>query len=98
MTLTADNWKNKRGTKDRACKCGSWKQHWINMSGEAWPALCSVAGCTNPASVGGHIINPDVSGEYIVPMCESHNGVDYSFDLKGDITLVSANKSQTCEK
>lgn len=98
MTLTADNWKNKRGTKERDCRCGSWKQHWINMSGEAWPSLCCVAGCTNPASVGGHIINPDVSGEYIVPMCESHNGVDCSFDLKGDITLVSANKSRTCEK
>lgn len=34
MTVTCNGWKNKAGTQDRKCKCGSWKQHWINNSGK----------------------------------------------------------------
>lgn len=92
MGITASNWKNKKGTGGRTCKCGTWKQHWINNSGEAWPKMCSVDGCSNAATLGGHIINASVSGEKIVPMCDSCNKVDYEFDLKGGITVVSANK------
>jgi hypothetical protein len=54
---------------------------------------CSVLGCSSAPTLGAHVINPDVTGEKIVPMCDSCNGVDESFDLKGGITLVSA----TCE-
>lgn len=44
------------------------------------------------------VINSDVSGEKIVPMCESCNKLTGCFDLKCGVTLVSANKSETCEK
>lgn len=92
-TITATGWKNKRGTALRSCKCGAWWQHWVNKSGESWPAQCSVAGCSSAPTLGAHVTNPDVAGEKIVPMCGSCNGADGSFDLKGGITLVSA----TCE-
>lgn len=98
MTLKAEGWKNKKGTSNRSCNCGSWKQHWINCSGKSWPAKCSISGCTNTATLGAHIINSDVSGEYIVPACDSCNKLDSEFNLKGGITLVSANKQKTCEK
>ena len=98
MSLTAKGWKNKKGTGERSCRCGSWKQHWLNFSDEKWPATCSVAGCNNSATLGAHIFNSNESGEYIVPACESCNKLDSEFDLKVSITLVSANKSQTCEK
>lgn len=98
MGITADGWKNKEGTGIRSCNCGSWKQHWINYSGEPWPSECSVKGCTNTATLGAHIINSNVSGEKIVPACDSCNKLSGEFSLKGGITLVSANKSETCDK
>lgn len=97
-TVTANNWKNKKGTSNRSCSCGSWKQHWINNSGKSWPSTCSISGCNNNATLGLHIINSNVSGEKIVPACDSCNGLDSEFNLKGGITLVSANKSDTCDK
>lgn len=96
MNMTEKNWKNKKGTKERHCGCGTWKQHWINNSGKQWPTKCSVAGCNNSATLGAHIINKNVSGEYIVPACESCNQLDSEFDLKYGTTLVSANKQKTC--
>lgn len=92
------NWKNKSGTGGRSCACGSWKQHWINFSGKSWPNQCSVSGCTNTPTLGGHVFNTAVEGERIVPMCDSCNKREGSFNLKVGVTLVKANKSETCEK
>lgn len=96
MSLTAFNWKNKGGTGKRTCKCGSWKNHWLKFSKKPWPSQCSVYGCTNPPTLGAHIINTNVIGEKIVPMCESCNKLSGVFDLKGGITLVEANVANTC--
>lgn len=99
MALNAEAWKNKNGTSDRECNCGSWKQHWINNSGEEWLKTCSVKGCNNVATFGAHIINTTEKGEWIAPTCEScNNKRNVEFDLKGGIRLVSANKSKTCEQ
>lgn len=95
--MTAKGWKNKRGTGNRSCGCGSWKKHWINCSGKPWPRECSVLGCDHPATLGAHIINSNESGEYIVPTCAECNAMNLEFDLKGGITLVSANKQKTCD-
>ena len=99
MSITATGWKNKKGTSNRSCNCGSWKQHWINCSGKAWPEKCSISGCNNSATLGAHIYNTSssVTGEYIVPACDSCNKLDSEFSLKGGITLISANKQNTCE-
>jgi len=96
MSITASGWSNKKGTADRSCNCGTWKDHWIKYSGKTWPMSCSVNGCSNSATLGAHVWNPAVTGEKIVPMCASCNGLTGSFDLKGGITLESANKSETC--
>jgi len=98
MSMTANGWKNKSGTSDRKCGCGSWKNHWINCSGKSWPKNCSVNGCANDADRGLHIINSQVSGEYIVPGCASCNSKSGEFNLNGGVTLVSANKQNTCEQ
>jgi hypothetical protein len=97
MSVTATGWANKKGTAGRSCKCGSWKQHWLNSTKKSWPKNCSVKGCSESPTLGAHIYNPDVTGEKIVPMCSSCNGLDSKFDLKIGITLVSANKLETCE-
>lgn len=98
MGVTCSGWSNKNGTGIRNCSCGSWKQHWINYSGKTWPSICSVDGCSNKPTLGAHIINSSVSGEKIVPMCDSCNGLSDSFNLRGGVTLVSANVSDTCGK
>ncbi|AFM40973.1 hypothetical protein Desaci_1998 [Desulfosporosinus acidiphilus SJ4] len=98
MGVTPDGWKNKGGTGKRSCNCGSWKQHWINASGKSWPSKCSIKDCSNDATLGAHIINSSVSGEQIVPACDSCNKLSGEFSLKVGITLISANKQNTCEK
>jgi hypothetical protein len=55
-------------------------------------------GCNHKATLGAHIINNNVPGEYIVPACDSCNKSSTEFDLKGGIKLVSANRQKTCEK
>lgn len=99
MSITATGWKNKKGTSNRSCNCGSWKQHWINCSKKEWPKKCSISECNNSATLGAHIYNTSssVTGEYIVPACDSCNKLDSEFSLKGSITLISANKQNTCE-
>ncbi|WNC17909.1 hypothetical protein [Brevibacillus brevis] len=96
-TVTAVGWKNKKGTGGRSCNCGSWKDHWINNSGKSWPSTCSIANCNNRPTLGAHVINSNVSGEKIIPACDSCNKLNGEFTLKGGITLVSANKQQTCQ-
>ena len=98
MANVYENWKNKNGTENRSCKCGTWKQHWINFSGEEWPIFCSVSGCFNFAELGAHVINSKVSGEKIVPMCKGCNNKSTDFNIREGTVFVDANVSNTCEK
>lgn len=96
MSITASGWKNKVGTKDRSCSCGDWKTHWVKFSKKTWPTTCSVGGCTSKATLGAHVINTDVAGERIVPMCDSCNKLTGTFSLKVGTGVPSANKAETC--
>lgn len=42
--------------------------------------------------------NSKVNGEKIIPACDSCNKKTGEFSLKEGVTLVSANKQETCEK
>jgi hypothetical protein len=95
--LSSKRWKNKNGTGDRECKCGSWKQHWKNFSTKNWPITCCIYGCGNSANLGAHVISHEVSGEWIIPVCDSCNQRDDIFYVKDGTEFVSANKSKTCE-
>ena len=91
-------WKNSKDTGDLSCSCGSWMKHWVKNSGKPWPDVCSVTGCNGKAALGGHVINPNVTGVRIVPLCDSCNKLASTFSLKGGVTLPSSNKSLTCDK
>lgn len=95
MSVSCNGWGNKNGTAQRVCSCGSWKQHWINESSKSWPRECSVSGCSSRPVLGAHVYHPDVSGERIVPMCDSCNKNASKFSLKGGTNIPSANRS-TC--
>jgi hypothetical protein len=97
--MIKSGWKNKGGTSELPqCGCGTWKQHWINVSGKKWPTKCAVDGCTNSAEVGAHICNPEVQGVQIAPFCKECNAQETSFEfsLKDNVELVSANRAKTC--
>lgn len=90
MTLPTTGWSNAVGTKDDRCPCNAWKDHWTRNSGMPWPHSCSVENCSGRADVGAHVENSAVQSTWIVPMCDSCNGLDDSFSLKGGVTLVPA--------
>lgn len=89
-------WKNKKGTANRTCSCGSWKKHWMNFSTEPWPLFCSVEDCLNIATLGGHVINSSSRTEYIIPLCDKCNKRDDVFSIEEDTIFVPANVSETC--
>lgn len=98
MSLPIDGWSNASGTVNKTCTCGTWKQHWLNYSGKAWPSSCAVKECFFPPTLGGHVQNPGVVGILIAPLCDSCNGRGDIFMLKGGVALPSANQSLTCAK
>ena len=96
ITLPSNGWKNKVGTSDRSCGCGSWKQHWINGAGKDQPRYCSVYGCSNQATLGAHIYNSNVESEWIAPLCDSCNKISSEFSLSDGSTVVPTNKNNCC--
>lgn len=97
MSIPTTGWANKAGTALRNCKCGTWKNHWVKFANKIWPASCSVSGCNSAATLGAHVINSAVTGERIVPMCDSCNKLTGKFTLKTGITVPSANTQETCK-
>jgi hypothetical protein len=92
--------KNINGTSDNTCKCGSWLRHWEIFSNQK-ASFCSESACTKGATVGAHVQKSDSTDNkwYIVPLCGDHNALKGQEIYISDYTiLVSANKSETCEK
>lgn len=97
--LPSTGWKNVVGSSGRpACTCGTWMDHWKKYANQFWPSACAVSECSNTADRGGHVVNPNVAGEKIVPMCASCNGRTDSFALKNTVARPSANRADTCDK
>lgn len=53
MSLPVTGWKNKNGTSQRSCSCGSWQKHWEKQAKKAWPSQCYVSGCSSRPTLGG---------------------------------------------
>ncbi len=90
---------NVRGTSDLKCKCESWLSHWETFSKQK-ATKCCVANCFNPAEVGAHVRIHNHPAEiiYIAPMCHVHNQSVMGFGISPNITLVSANRRDTCDR
>lgn len=83
--------RNVKGSSKNTCICGSWKGHWIKLSGKVWPPYCQRANCINKADVGAHITQ--VSGsqvQWIVPFCSTCNDESSNFYLKPGCARVRA--------
>lgn len=92
---------NINGTTDNKCKCGSWLDHWKNFSGQQLPLKCPVYFCDNTPTDGGHVQRESYLDRswYIIPLCKAHNGMKgETLAIYDNVTLVSANVSETCGK
>lgn len=97
MTLV----KNRNGTAELSCKCGTWLKHWENFT-KTKAIKCSMVRCFNYQNlVGGHVIQclSDDRTTYIVPICNSCNqkSSEECYDV-GDTVLAPSNVAETCAK
>lgn len=78
--------------------CGTWIQHWKNFGGNTNKPICCVSSCTEEGTEGAHV-RIDSQELYIVPMCNSHNGMHGKILIaKPGTIFVRANQSETCGK
>jgi hypothetical protein len=91
--------KNINGTSDTTCVCGSWLKHWEKFSGQT-VTYCGEKACLSKDVVGAHVQLADGSDRnwYIYPLCNKHNQATGTLEVSDNYKLVSANKSETCEK
>jgi hypothetical protein len=91
---------NIKGTGGLTCPCGGWLRHWENFGGQPVPGECPVVGCGETELIGAHVRHADGKDKkrYIVPLCKSCNAVEDALLTVEGVVLVSADKSQTCEK
>ena len=90
---------NINGTSDNQCSCGSWLNHWKKYSGQTI-TQCPVLNCYDTGLVGAHVQRAYSAGNkwYICPLCATHNKSTDALQVTDSINLVSANKSETCDK
>ena len=93
MSVPTEGWSNSVGTADKSCKCGTWKDHWLNHADKSWPSNCSLSSCSSSPTLGGHVKNSAVTSVRIVPMCDSCNGLSGTFSLRGAVSIPEANKA-----
>ena len=93
--------KNINGLSIDACVCGSWLGHWKRFSQEFVPIFCSEENCPEKPEVGALVQkdSPTDNNWYIIPLCKWHSRkTGKSIIINDNVTLVSANVSETCGK
>jgi len=96
MSTTAKNLE--RSASPPKCGCSTWIRHWENNSGKQ-AETCSALGCSNHASVGGHVQKKGVSNNrwYIIPICKACNGQQgLEFHVKAKTVFIHVGKTEQC--
>lgn len=90
---------NVNGTSQSTCPCGSWLSHWQRFSGQTI-RFCPVVNCIRTDLVGAHVQLAGLQNPrwYICPLCTAHNNSNGLLYVSDDVKLVSANKTETCER
>ena len=85
-------WRNADGTsKDINTTYGSWKNYYLEETGEPWPKTCRHRECNEPAEDGCHVYNATRFGTkklFIVPLCKACNHINGPFSLKAGTVLA----------
>jgi hypothetical protein len=92
--------KNINARRQNSCKCGSWLDHWVNVSGHPLPQYCSEPRCMGKPELGAHV-QKDSSTDtnwYIIPLCVKHSIRAEFLDIVDTTIFVSAHVDDTCEK
>src|SRR5580658_8786447 len=92
--------KNVNARRQNSCKCGSWLDHWVKMSGRPLPEYCSEPRCMGKPELGAHVQkdSPTDTNWYIIPVCVKHSIRAESLEVVDTAAFVSAHVSDTCEK
>ena len=89
------------GNRPPSCKCSSHSQHWLKANNRRTLGTCSRLGCSNPAYLGGHVINCHGNAKNswkITPLCSSCNSISVSicYALKTGANPVLVTDTRAC--
>ncbi len=98
---TMTDYKNCNGSVPLNCKCKSALKHWENNTNNN-AKDCSVYGCTNRATVGGHVIKCHgnaFKNQYIIPLCSTHNNTNFKdcFRINTHIDPIPVGSTPKCK-
>jgi hypothetical protein len=91
--------KNINDMTEKPCRCGSWLEHWKNLSHLPLPHVCQARGCQEAPVAGAFAQKDNYFDEawFVVPLCHKHNRLyGASLDLAEGVVLVSAKASKSC--
>jgi len=72
------------------CRCGSWLNHWVRLSGRE--LSCAVSGCGRDATEDTHVIVDNPDDLFIVPMRKYHHdqhGKEFELSFLAKLVPVS---------
>ena len=95
---SGDKVSNIEGTAPCHSRCyQSWKQFWLHKSNRYWPDKCRIAGCTNTATDGAHVMVMGRQKYYILPTCHhcNVNRLDVWLPVNANSVAVLVSASDT---
>jgi integrase len=92
--------KNINGRRQNSCKCGTWLDHWVKMSGQPLPKHCSEARCMGKPELGAHVQkdSPTDTHWYIIPLCVKHSIRAEFIEIADTTAFVSTQVADTCAR
>lgn len=89
------------GNRPPSCRCNSHAQHWLRANNRRILGTCSKLDCSNPAILGGHVINchGNASNAWkITPLCARCNSIATStcYDLKASANPILVTDTRAC--
>lgn len=96
MEVPSTGWANTIDSQQPQCSCGTWKRHWLSVTGQEWPSSCSIQDCANPAEEGGQIHHPDVQGDKVVPLCGECKAKTGPLVFSSGVSIVCASGAESC--
>jgi hypothetical protein len=92
--------KNINGRRQNSCKCGTWLDHWMKISGWPLPQYCAASTCMAQPQLGAHVqLENETEGYwYIIPLCLKHSTNTPLLEIDDSTVFVSAHVNENCAK
>ena len=80
----------KHTSSDKPHGYRSWKEFWMTKTGQTWPKLCRIFGCTGNAFAGGHVFVKGYEESFIIPLCGSCNSAQNTDIMPVNVRTAAA--------